>query len=220
MEKIEWIVQRLYDKYKFAKDMIFTEEDKKRFNDSTVCHICGGELAVKRDVCCHVATRIKDSKCTMCGKPNIEDDTKVRDHCHITGKFRGAAHNGCNLNYKLPMFYSVILHNLSGYDAHLFIKNIGKTPGKITCIPNSEEKYISFSKHIVVDTCEKDGKKHTVKREIRFVDSYRFLASSLDSLFRNLVTSSKENLKNLTQFYKDEKQLSLLLRKGVFPYDW
>jgi len=50
--------------------------------------------------------------------------SKVRDHCHLSGKFRGAAHNKCNLNYKLPKFYPVVFHNLSGYDSHLFIKKL------------------------------------------------------------------------------------------------
>ena len=78
-------------------------------------------------------------------------DKKVRDHCHLTGKFRGAAHNKCNLKFRLPKFYPVIFHNLSGYDSHLFIKNLGKSEGKIDCIPNNEEKYISFTKEILVD---------------------------------------------------------------------
>ena len=58
----------------------------------------------------------------------------------LTGKFRGAAHNGCNINYKIPKFFPVIFHNLiSGYDSHLFIKNLGTTGGNISCIPNNEE---------------------------------------------------------------------------------
>jgi len=76
---------------------------------------------------------------------------ELAEICHIseeklgndlTGDYRGVAHNNCNLNYKIPKFYPVFIHNLSGYDAHLFIKNVS---GKISCIPNTEEKYISFS---------------------------------------------------------------------------
>ena len=104
----------------------------------------------------------KASKCHICEKLLGKD--KVRDHCHLTGKFRGAAHNGCNINYKIPKFFPVIFHNLSGYDSHLFIKNLGTTGGNISCIPNNEEKYISFTKQIIVDTFTKDRRKIDVKR--------------------------------------------------------
>lgn len=153
--------------------------------------------------------------CSICVK-SFEDE-KVRDHCHLTGKFRGAAHKSCNLNYKIPKFIPVIFHNLSGYDAHLFIKNLGKTKGKIDCIPVNEEKYISFTKSISVDEY-KDKKvvKKTETREIRYIDSFKFMASKLSDLVENL---PKESFENITTCYTDE-QLQLLLRKGVFPYDW
>ena len=94
---------------------------------------------------------------------------------------------------------------------------MGISEGKINCIPNNEEKYISFTKQIVVDTfTNKEGKKIDVKRHIRFIDSFRFMATSFDSLVSNL---QKESFKNLTRYYEGE-QLQLLLRKGVFPYDW
>ena len=102
---------------------------------------------------------IKAKICWICQKRFNEKDKKVRDHDHFTGKFRGAAHNQCNLQFKKPKFTPVIFHNLSGYDAHLFVKNLGVSEGNIKCIPNNEEKYISFSKEIVVDSYEKDGKK-------------------------------------------------------------
>ena len=73
-----------------------TEKDKKDFIEATVCHICGNQL----------------------------DENKVRDHCHLTGRYRGAAHNECNLSYTLPKFVPVFFHNLSGYDSHLFVKKL------------------------------------------------------------------------------------------------
>jgi len=73
----------------------------------------------------------------------------------------------------------VIFHNLSGYDSHLFIKNLGKTQGQIDCIPNNEEKYISFSKSV-----NDENKK--LKYKIRFTDSFKFVSSSLDKLVNNL----------------------------------
>ena len=93
----------------------------------------------------------------------MKNRKKVRDHCHFTGKFRGAAHNICNLQFKKPKFTPVIFHNLSGYDAHLFVKNLGKTEGNIKCIPNNEEKYISFSKDIVVGEYQKERRKISMK---------------------------------------------------------
>jgi hypothetical protein len=89
--------------------------------------------------------------------------------------------------------------------------------GKINCIPNNEEKYISFSREIVVDKfTTKDGIEREVKRELRFIDGFRFMASSLDALSKNL---TKEQCKNIGRRYSG-KQLDLLLRKGVYPYDY
>ena len=79
------------------KEMIFTEEDQKQFNKASDCWICGEALG----------------------------NDRVRDHCHYTGHYRGAAHNSCNLKYKQPKSISMFFHNLSGYDSHLFIKKLG-----------------------------------------------------------------------------------------------
>jgi hypothetical protein len=185
-DTLENNIKEIYNKFKWPKRMIFTADDKKKFDEATVCHICEKELG----------------------------DDRVRDHCHLTGKFRGAAHNSCNLEYKIPKFFPVVFHNLSGYDSHLFIKKLAG--GKINCIPNNEEKYISFSREIVVDKFTKDGIEREVKRELRFIDSFRFMASSLDALSKNL---TKEQCKNIGRRYSG-KQLDLLLRKGVYPYDY
>ena len=97
-------------------------------------------------------------------KKVIKKNEKDKDHCHYTGRFRGAAHNSCNLNYKKPKFIPVVFHNLSGYDSHLFIKNLGFTDGTIDCIPNNEEKYISFTKNTVVGSyTNKEGKDKPIK---------------------------------------------------------
>ena len=195
IESLESDIKEIYNRFKFPKKMVMTSEDEIDYIKSTICHICEGELGDDED----------------------KKYRKVRDHCHLTGKFRGAAHSICNLKYKIPKFYPVIFHNLSGYDSHLFIKNLGKSEGEIDCIPNNEEKYISFTKHIIVDKfINKEGELKEVKRELRFIDSFKFMAASLDSLVNNL---PKESFKNLTEFYKGD-QLNLLIRKGVFPYDW
>jgi len=121
----------------------------------------------------------------------------------------------CNLQYRVPKFIPVVFHNLSNYDTHLFIK---KLKGKINCIPSSEEQYVSFSKklHIYSSTNE-DGENVDVFKEIRFIDSFKFMASSLDALSKNLL---KDQCKNLRTIYPEERQFNLLRRKGVYPYDY
>ena len=69
-------------------------------------------------------------------------------------KLRGAAHEVCNLKYKVPKLFPVVFHNFSGYDSHLFIKILGNSKGDISCIPNNEENYISFTKQVIVDKKE------------------------------------------------------------------
>ena len=181
------------------KEIIFGEKEKERYNEETSCWICKKEFG--------------------------KNEEKVKDHCHYTGRYRGAAHNECNLKYRKPDFTPVIFHNLSGYDSHLFIKNLGFSEGNIDCIPNNEEKYISFSKKIKVGTYPKmaldaDGdiyyeqkpKYHT----IRFIDSFKFMATSLEKLVNNL---PKDDCINLGSYYSGNK-FNLLARKGVYPYEY
>ena len=145
---------------------------------------------------------------------------KVRDHCHFTGKFRGAAHQKCNLSFKVPDYIPVVFHNLSGYDAHLFIKELARKYGKegMNVIAENSEKYISFSLNIEVGTyVNKKGETVVKKIQLRFIDSIRFMASSLDKLANNL---SDDQFKNLRKFFKDDDQFQLLKRKGVYPYEY
>ena len=88
---------------------------------------------------------------------------------------------------------------------------------EIFFIPSNEENYISFTKQVIVDKfVNKEGKEVNVKRESRFIDSLRFMASSLDKLSSNLKIDQFVNLKK----YYSANQLSLLLRKDVYPYDY
>ena len=145
---------------------------------------------------------------------------KVRDHCHFTGRYRGAAHNSCNLRYRKPNFMPVVFHNLSGYDSHLFVKNLGFSEGNIDCIPNNEERYISFTKKIEVGSyTSKKGETKPLHHSIRFIDSFKFMASSLDKLVNNL---SKGVFVNVRKYYAKDK-ISLLKnqsRKGVYSYEY
>ena len=174
------------------KKMIFTEEDKERFNESKECWIC--EEPFK--------------------------DNKVRDHCHYTGRYRGPACNSCNLKYRKPKFIPVFFHNLSGYDSHLFIKKLGSPDEKenMDCIPNNEEKYISFSKNIKVGEYKDKmtGELRDKTFKIRFLDSFKFLPTSLGTSVNNL---PKEAFNNLERYYTPE-EARLIKRKGVYPYEY
>ena len=110
----------------------------------------------------------------------------------------------------------MVFHNLSGYDSHLFIRNLGSTKGNIACIPNNEEKYISFTKNIEIGSYTKKGESKPIFHKIRFIDSFKFMATSLDSLVNNL---PEEAFNNLERYYTDD-ELSLVKRKGVYPYEY
>lgn len=150
--------------------------------------------------------------CHICGTKLNGD--KVYDHDHLTGAFRGAAHNKCNVEYnykrtKLP----VIFHNLKGYDSHLILQEAGslkkKTeygmiPRAITCIPQTMEKYLSFSIDKTV-----------------FLDSCQFVLASLESLVATLNKSNHAFDMFNAEFATMTAECKELLRqKGVFPYDW
>ncbi len=134
--------------------------------------------------------------CYVCKKPFINGDKnwrKVRDHRHLTGKYRGAAHNKCNRRMRVPKFIPILFHNLENKHAHLFVKSLGYMERDINCIPKTDEKYISFSKVIPMETySDKDGEEKTNSIELRFLHSLKFTQSSLDALASNLgKTSSK-----------------------------
>ena len=111
----------------------------------------------------------------------------------------------------------MIFHNLQGYDAHLFIKQLAKISGDLTSIPSTEEKYITFSKYITVDQYYSKNKRKFLpkKFEIRFIDSFKFLQTSLANLVSNLNPSDFKNLNRVINH-----NVSLLTRKGVYPYHY
>ena len=154
----------------------------------------------------------------ICFKEFFPKDIKVRDHCHYTGRYGGAAHSFCNLMYKIPDYISVVFHNLAGYDAHLFVKESAKHTSKINVIAKNAENYISFSAKAGVDRyIDKSGNEKVKEMELRFIDSFKFMSSSLDSLVNNLAKGGY----NFTGFedYNSE-QRELLIRKGVYPYEY
>ena len=201
MEKfVEWIEEDVKEIANIPDvEMIFGPDELDQFNSATKCWICKGEFDDTVD------------------EKGYRKNEKVKDHCHYTGRFRGAAHNSCNLKYKKPKFIPVVFHNLSGYDSHLFIKNLGYTDGNIDCIPNNEEKNISFTKNTVTGSyTNKEGKTKPIKHKIRFIDSFKFMSTSLDNLVNNLPDDA---FNNLERYYKEEK-LSLVKGKGFYPYEY
>ena len=92
------------------------------------------------------------------------------------------------------MFIPIVFHSLSGYDSHLFIKELGKKfdKGKIGVIAENKDKYISFNVDVLVGKyVDELGKIKEKKIQLRFIDSMRFMASSLDELSSNLVGVSR-----------------------------
>ena len=108
--------------YEKKKIIILTPVEKKDYDDQKVCYICKNKF------------------------DNDDNDKKVRDHCHYTGKYRGAAHNICNLRYKIPKEIPIVFHNGSTYDYHFIIKELVKEfEGNFECLRENTEKYITFS---------------------------------------------------------------------------
>ena len=129
----------------------------------------------------------KQKICYLCKKEfnnNEKKNYKVRDHCHYMGKYRDAAHNICNLRYKVPKEIPIVFHNGSIYDYHFIIKELVKEfEGNFECLGENTEKYITFSVPIKKKIENKDLE---ITCKIKFIDSYRFMASSLSKLVDNL----------------------------------
>ena len=157
------------------KDIIMKQEDEENFKNNNICRFC---------------------------EKNIESD-KVRDHCHLTGKYRGPRHNVCNINVKQKdsNFIPFAFQNFSNYDCHMFFKrlvDLKKEKVKFEIIPKTNEEYIS-----VRSGC------------IRFIDSYRFLSESLDKLVKKL---DEDDFKILKKEFPDKWQY--LNKKLAYPYEY
>ncbi|XP_018404604.1 PREDICTED: uncharacterized protein LOC108781186 [Cyphomyrmex costatus] len=119
---VSWFARQLEDLAHRAKTIIsanqpmdFTRDDWQKFNSATHCHICE--------------------------RPFAPGDERAHDHCHLTGRYRGPAHKGCNVNYKDSLYIPVVFHNLSGYDAHFVMKEIAtKFKGQVDLLPLTKEK--------------------------------------------------------------------------------
>ena len=187
--KMVEVKDKIVNKMKENKQMIFNANNQRDFATATKCFICGEYF--------------------------VDGDVKVRDHCHFTGRYRGCAHQDCNLQfamrfYKIPVF----LHNLKNYDSHLIIERANdlSEKGKIDVIAQNSEKFITFA-----------------FKSMCFKDSFSFLSSSLDKLVK--LSKYEEGIKRekWTKNFKFSKRspyvsmdedLDLLTDKGVYPYDY
>ena len=154
------------------------------------------------------------TKCHICFK-QFGDRVKVRDHCHHSGLYIGAAHSSCNMRYKIPSYIPVVFHNLAEYDPHLFIRELAKYTTHMGIIAKNVEDCISFSIKVEVDKyVHKEGNERPREIELRFIDSFKFMSSSLDSL--NLAKGGHK-FWGFEEY--GDKQRELLIRKGIYPYD-
>ena len=193
-------MERMLEEVEYCKDIV-----KKEFN-KPLKMTDNDELSFKLEDECHI-----------CNKKYNNEDIRVRDHCHITGEYRGSAHQECNLKLRIDpdkIKIPVIFHNLRGYDSHFIMQEIGaivkkhtyknnkglETQMSINAIPNNMEKYMAFM----------------LGNHLTFIDSFQFMSSSLDKLVSNL---PKDDLIYTSQAFKC-KRLELISRKGVYPYDY
>ena len=162
----------------FNKPLVMTTRDECNFINATHCHICN--------------------------KKYCRNEKPVRDHCHITGKYRGSAHAACNLKLQISaekIKIPVIFHNLRGYDSHFIINELGELISEgenftVNVIPNNTEKYMAFY----------------IGKHLAFIDSFQFMSSSLEKLANNL---PEERFIYTREYFKDEDQFHLV-KKRVF----
>ena len=177
-------------KEKFQKPLIMSKKDEEDFQKAKKCWICQRQY-----------------------KPDEGENIPVRDHCHITGKYRGSAHKTCNFTLQISaekIKIPVIFHNLKGYDGHLIIGGMGdiirendlrgEEPLNIDVIASNAEKYITFK----------------IGKHLKFIDSYQFMASPL----ANLAKALPDNKYIYTSEAFSGEKLDLMKAKGVYPYDY
>ena len=158
------------------KDMIpLTNEEKEFYEKQEVCYICEKGFGTDKN-----------------DKNTFKLYHKVRYHCHYAGKFRGAAHNICNLRYKIPKEIPVVFYNGSTYDYHFIIKQLTKEfKGNFDCLGENTEKYITFSVPIKKEL----NNDKAIIYKLKFIDNCRFMLTSLSSLVDNLSEINKKECK-------------------------
>ena len=165
LQKYKWSQQII--KQHFNKKLIMANEDEEIENNPNICWKCKEEL----------------------------NTDKVKDHCHISGKFRGPAHNKCNINLRLPKKQPIIFHNLQGYNGHLRFKELNNFNVDIEVIPKTIDNYRNIN--------------NRTNRNITFTDSLQLYKGSLDTLASNL---EDKDFKHLMSEFSAHK-LEILKKK-------
>lgn len=165
----------------FHKPLVLTKDEENTFNKNVTCHLCN--------------KKFEDTK-----------EKKVRNHCHITGKYLGSACNGCNLQYKQSLYMPIIFHNFKGYDSHIILKELKSflddtsETYEISVIPENMENYMCLS---------------VQKYKIRFIDSLKFMAESIEKLTSYL---PKEKFKYTSEMFGENTDI--MIKKQVYPYEY
>ena len=138
-------------------------EENNFYNEQEICCICKEKLCMDKDDESYIIKR------------------KVKDHCHYSGKFRGAARSKCNLNYNVQKEIPIIIHNAS-YDTYFMVNQLAiEFKGELNCIGDNMERYIAFS----VPIKKECNNNKTIKYKLKFIDSFRFMPTSLSELVDN-----------------------------------
>lgn len=182
VEELDSLYNKVADRLNSVQQMIFTDNDKEQFENACICSICLKEL-----------------------DRNNNDNPVVRDHCHVSGAFRGAAHSNCNIKMQQQKRIIVYMHNGCGYDNHFLIKALAK-------------KYKTSNIDVTADTLEKYRRIKTPK--FLFHDSYCHLSSSLDKLSKNLKAKGVEHFPLVRKEFPDDLKFQAALQKLVFPYEY
>ena len=232
-------------KKKTKKEIILNNEEKESYENQKFCYICEKEFCTDKN-----------------NEKEFELKQKVRNHCHYTGKYRGAAHSLCTLCYKIPREIPIVIHNGSIYDYYFIIKQLVKEfKGKCDCLGENTEKHIFLTFSVPIKK-ELNSDKEIIYK-LKFIDSYRFMSTSLSSLvddlseinnkkcmerkkirseckfiefknnrlnyrFKMCNDKSYKSVNELNEKFpntykvcnKDLNKFALLLRKGVYPYEY
>ena len=242
-----------------AKPLVMTEEDAERHESEKSCHICEMKLEGLRHIvhahrptddltrcnACVINQKLagvgfvehiphshkKGQKKTKCKKCKHNANSKVRDHDHVSGAYRGAAHSACNLAYRIKNWtMPVFLHNLTSYDGHVILKSVTKKYRNVRIIPSNMEKFIALQVESVV-----------------FLDSLKFAGKSLEKLVETLDDEDFIETKKMfgvtpgprpptvhhahpewenpaecawCQTNLNEERIQQLFQKSYFPYDY
>ena len=178
------------------KEMIpLTDKEKETHENQKICYICEQKFCMDEN-----------------NKKKFKLKQKVRDHCHYTGKYRGAAHSICNLRYKAPKQIPVVFHNGSTYEYHFIIEEVVKEfKGDYDCLGESTKKYITFSAPVKKEY--KNGK--TTIYKLKFIDSFRFMSASLSGLVDNLSEINKKECKYVKKEKKSQQIVNMLVVKII-----